>query len=127
MSGWPDAEAVVIGWLRGQGFDARAELDNNLANELPIVHVQSVGGDDDGFRLERALIEIDVYAATRTAAAQLAQQVRGLLHTEMRGSADDQAVFGRVDTVSRPAWRPYENTGLRRIGATYAIHLHPVA
>ena len=124
---WADAEKTVIGWLRGQGYDARAELDNNLVDELPVVHVQSLGGEDDGFLLERALIEIDVYAATRTDAYSISQHLRGLLHTQLRGSSTGDVVVGGVDTVSSPAFRPYEDTGLRRIGATYAIHLHPAA
>jgi hypothetical protein len=36
-------------------------------------------------------------------------------------------VFGRIATVSAPGIRPYENTALRRVGATYEIHSHPVS
>jgi hypothetical protein len=127
MAPWPDVEVVVIAGLRGHGVDARAELDNNLLGELPVVQVTRVGGDDDGLRLDRALIDVDAYAATRAAAAAMSGLVRGYLLDELRGSATDTAVIGRIRTVSAPSWRPYENTGLRRNGATYEVFFHPVS
>lgn len=126
--GWPDVETLLIGWLRHRGYDARDELDNDLLDELPVVQVEALpAGDDDGFRLERVLLDVDVYAADATAASALSGQIRHLLLTELRGSTLPEAVIGKVATVARPAKRPYENTALRRYGATYEIYLHPVS
>lgn len=125
-----DIELELIGWTQGKLGDdvvVRDELDNKLLEELPTVQIEVVGGDDDGIRLDRALVDVNVYAATRAAAITLAAQVHGLYLTQLRGSATDNAVFGLVATVSRPAARPYENTDLRRVGATYAVHSHPVS
>ncbi|MYV77794.1 hypothetical protein GT352_28255 [Streptomyces sp. SID1046] len=126
-----DVELLVIQWLQarlGNGVVVRDELDNNLMNELPTVQVERIAaGDDDGFRVDRAFVDVDVYAATRGAAIALALQVRGLLLTELPGSTTGGAVVGRVQTIAAPGPRPYENTGLRRIGATYEIYSHPVS
>ncbi|OKH91503.1 hypothetical protein AB852_28515 [Streptomyces uncialis] len=125
-----DVELVLISWLQarlGPAVVVRDELDNNLADELPTVQVESVGGDDDGFRLDRPLVDINVYAATRGAAVELAGRVRNLLLHELRGSTTATAVFGRVGTLARPAPRPYENPALRRVGATYEVFCHPVS
>lgn len=125
-----DVELELIGWTQSRvasGVVVRDELDNRLLEELPTVQIEVVGGDDDGFRLDRALVDVNVYAATRAEAIALAAQLHGLYLTELRGSATETAVFGLVATVARPAVRPYENTGLRRVGATYAIHSHPVS
>jgi len=125
-----DVELEVMVALRaylGDGVVVRDELDNNLADELPTVQVQVVGGDDDGFRLERPFVDIDVYHSTRADALALAATIRGWVLTQLRGSSTAQAVFGRTGTISRPAIRPYENTGLRRVGATYEIYCHPVS
>jgi hypothetical protein len=125
-----DVELELIVWTRARvasGIVVRDELDNNLAAELPTVQIEVVGGDDDGIRLDRALVDVNVYAATRAEAVALAAQLHGLYLTELRGSATETAVFGLVSTVSRPAIRPYENTDLRRVGATYAIHSHPAS
>lgn len=125
-----DIEVELIAWLDerlGTDVVVRDELDNALLDELPTVQVQRVAGDDDGVRLDRALVDVDVYAATRSDAAALGATIRGLLLTQLRGSASSSAVFGRISTVSAPSWRPYENTGLRRVGATYEIFFHPVS
>ncbi|MGV9888390.1 phage tail termination protein [Streptomyces sp. NPDC003395] len=125
-----DVELELIGWLQarlGDGVVVRDELDNNLLEELPTVQVQVVGGDDDGFRLDRPLVDVDAYHSTRAQAIALAATVHELLLTQLRGSTTSRAVFGGVGTISRPAIRPYENTSLRRVGATYEIYCHPVS
>lgn len=124
-----DVEAALIAWLTARlpGAVVRAELDNNLTNELPTVQVERAAGDDDGFRLDRALVDVNVYGATRSDAWALSATVRGLLLAELRGSASAGAVFGRVATVSAPSWRPYQNTSLRRLGAMYEIYSHPAS
>lgn len=125
-----DVEELLIGWLTTRFPDAvvRDETDNNLMDELPTIQVEQLpGGGDDGFRLTRALVDVDVYAAIRSEAFVIAQQIRGRLAAELAGSSTGTAVIGRVAVESLPAKRPYENTGLRRVGATYSIYLHPVA
>lgn len=124
-----DVEAELIVWLQARlgGVVVRDELDNNLLNELPTVQVQVVGGGDDGFRLDRPFVDIDVYHSTRADAIALAATVHGLLLGQLRGASTEHAVFGAAGTISRPAVRPYENTALRRVGGTYAIYCHPVS
>lgn len=125
-----DVELELIGWLQarlGSGVVVRDELDNNLLNELPTVQVEVVGGSDDGLRLDRPLVDIDVYAATRGAAIALAATIRGLLAEHLAGSMTTNAVFGAVVLIARAAERPYTNTALRRVGATYQIYCHPVS
>lgn len=124
-----DVEVLVIGWLQeqlGDGIVVRDELDNDLLDELPTVQVERVGGTDDGLRLDRALVDIDVYAATRGDAVNLAAVVRGLL-LRLPGATVGGAVVSRVRTESAPISRPYENLGLRRVGGTYSLYLHPVS
>ena len=123
-----DVELELIGWTQAR-VDAvvRDELDNNLADELPTVQIEVAGGDDDGFRLDRALVDVNVYAATRAEAIALSAAIRSLYLTALRGSTTTNAVFGMVRALSRPAVRPYENTALRRVGATYEIYSHPVS
>lgn len=129
LVGSVDVELLVIEWLRSHLDDSvivRDELDNSLAAELPTVQVQRVAaGGDDGFRVDRAFIDVDVYHGTRGEAIALALEARGLLLTGLPGSTTGGAVIGAVRTLTPPAIRPYENTGLRRVGATYEIYSHP--
>ena len=126
-----DVELELIQWLQakvGPGIVVRDEVDNNLLDELPTIRIQRLpAGGDDGFRLDRALVDVDVYDSTRASAITLAAQVRGWLLRDLPGAVTEAAVFGRVTSTPPPAVRPYENTGLRRVGATYQIYSHPVS
>lgn len=126
-----DIELDLIVWLQakaGPDVVVRDEVDNNLLEELPTIQIQRLpAGDDDGFCLDRALVDVDVYAATRGEALDLAGQVRGWLLQELRGSMTNRAQYGRVRSSPPPAIRPYENIGLRRAGATYEIYSHPIS
>jgi hypothetical protein len=125
---WPDVEAELVAWMT-TAIQVRhlTDLPANLVDALPLNQLQRVGGDDDGLRLDRALISVDSYAATRQAAWQLARETRYQLLFNLRGAKTVNAVFSRVATITAPAWRPYENTALRRVGATYEIYCHPVS
>lgn len=106
----------------------RDELDNNLAKELPTIQITQIpGGGDDGLKLSRAIVDIDVYATTRAGAIALAHQMHAWITGELRGSTSGAVVMGRTGCLSLPAIRPYENTGVRRAGGTYEIFCHPVS
>lgn len=124
---WPDVEAELVAWLKAR-LNVRhvTDLPANLVEVLPVNQVQRVGGDDDSIRLDRALVDIDSYGADRGAASLLARRTRHELVVNLRGVQTAAAVFGRASTISAPAWRDYENPGLRRMGATYEIYFHPV-
>lgn len=123
-----EGELIARATVRFPAAVVRDELDNSLANELPTIQIEQVpGGGDDGLRLARHLIDINVYAATRAEAIALANSVHAWVTGELRGSTSDTAVIGLTGPVALPAPRPYENTGLRRVGATYQIYVHPVS
>ena len=126
---WPDIETELVAWLTAilGGVRHCTELPADLLDVLPVNQIQRAGGDDDRFRLDRALVSLDSYGATREAASLLARQTRLHLLGSLPGTSTAAAGFGRVATVSAPAWRPYENPGLRRMGATYEIYFHPVS
>lgn len=130
MTALVDLEAALIGAATPRFPEAvvRDELDNLLLAELPTIQFEQIpGGEDDGLRLARALIDANVYAATRAAAFALANELHAWLTGELRGTTTAMAVFGRISPITLPAVRPYENLALRRVGATYQIYFHPVS
>jgi len=123
-----ELELITRATARFPDAVVRDELDNRLLQELPTIQItQIVGGGDDGFRLSRMLVDINVYAATRSAAIGLALEVHAWLTGTVQGSSTATAVVGRVSVVTLPAPRAYENTALRRVGGTYQIFCHPVS
>lgn len=123
-----ELELITRGTARFPDAVVRDELDNNLLNELPTIQIRQIpAGDEDGLKLARMLVDIDVYTATRADAITLAREVHNWVTGELRGSTSDTAVIGRTGALTLPAERDYENTALRRVGATYAIFCHPVS
>lgn len=123
-----EVELITRGAVRFPDAVVRDELDNNLLNELPTIRFQQVpAGSDDGFRLARFLVDMDVFGESRAAAISLGRSVHAWLTGELSGSFGETAVFGRVAALTLPGPRDYENTALRRVGATYEIFCHPVS
>ncbi|MFF4530768.1 hypothetical protein ACFY1P_16025 [Streptomyces sp. NPDC001407] len=124
---WPDAEAALVAWLAPHlGVRVCTDTPADLADAVPLVRLHRIGGRDDGFRLDHALVDVDAFAATRADAVALATRTRAVLVGSLPGSVvrTPAAVFTAASTVSAPSWRPWENPGVIRIGATYAVRLH---
>lgn len=123
-----ELELITRGQARFPEAVVRDETDNNLLAELPTIQIEQIpGGGDDGLKLSRPIVDINVYAATRADAIALAREVHDWVTGELRGSSGDSLVIGRTGCLSLPAVRPYENTSLRRVGGTYEIFCHPVS
>lgn len=125
-----DVEALLVPWLAlTLGVRVVTELPADLGDVLPVVRVVRVGGgdDDDVPSLDHPTIAVDCYGADRAAALDLAAQVHTALRvtlpgTLLRTEAGTVAVT-KTQTISGPSWRPYDNTALRRFGATYRLIL----
>jgi hypothetical protein len=123
-----ELELITLGQARFPDAVVRDELDNQLLNELPTIQIEQIpGGGDDGLKLSRPILDINVYAASRADAIDLMKQVHDWVTGELRGATSDTAVIGRTGCLSLPAIRPYENLALRRAGGTYEIFCHPVS
>ncbi|WP_037932841.1 hypothetical protein [Streptomyces sp. SPB78] len=120
---WGDVEQAAAAWLRarlGSGVRVVNELPASLEKTLPLVQVQLVpGGGDDGIN-DEVVLDVDHFAATRTAMWALAEQTRTAL-LALRGRSSAGLVIDDVRTTSRPAHVDYGNAALRRAVATYAL------
>ncbi|MER5843687.1 hypothetical protein ABT099_26030 [Streptomyces prasinus] len=123
-----ELELITRATARFPAAVVRDELDNRLLEELPTIQINQIpAGDDDGIRLARMLVDFDTYHRTRAQAISLALEVHAWVTGELRGSHSGTMVIGRTGALTLPAVRPYENTALRRAGATYEIFCHPVS
>lgn len=123
-----DVEAELVAWLKAQlAVRVVTDLPSNLEEVAPLAQIARVGGHDDTIRLDRALVDLDVFAATRLASSQLMTRARVAFLTQLRGTVTSAAVFTSARTISAPSWRPYENNNLRRFGATFEVFCHPVS
>jgi hypothetical protein len=133
---FPDIEQVLVPWLASQllavyGVQARTctETPENLADILPVVAVSRSAGSDVQAILDRPVVDVDCFAATRLAAGQLSAQVFVLMHHYLPGTVTAGAVstvVGMVNTVKGPGWLTYQDLNVRRSNATYEVYQHPV-
>lgn len=123
---YPDVERLLVSFLGAALGGVRVLTDTpaNLEKVLPVVQVTRFGGADVAPGIDRPVVDIDCYAATRGAASDLAERVRYALLYQLPGTSIGTVGIPRVDTVTGPTWRPYDNPALRRFGASYAVTTH---
>lgn len=126
-----EAEVVLLAWLNADVDGVRfcTELPADLADVLPVVQVTRIGGTDDGqFSVyDNALMDFDCYAATRSAARTLAEQIRTSIRTGLPGQkVGTDAFVIRCRSLTGPSWTPYENTAVRRFTYTAEVRIHSI-
>lgn len=133
---FPSIERLLVVLLEPiAGCPITAELPHNFqepagnAFELPVVAIDRIAGEDLDFKLDRPIIDVDVYAADRTTAQNISEDLRAYIRNELPGShvAFDgyNVVFGRCRTIVGPRCLPHSNPTIRRYSANYELLLHP--
>lgn len=118
-----DVEALLIPWLEDKlDIKVVSELPPNAA--MPIVRLYRISGAENDYKLDRPIIDVDVFAATRPEAADIAECVRSAIRLDLRGAVFGGAVVTYSFTIIGPRWLPDTNTDLRRYSATYEVLLH---
>lgn len=108
---FPDTEAITcrrLAGLVGGLTHVGLATPSDLQSRMPFVRVTRYGGSDDDVT-DRAAIDVDVYAPTRSVARRVAEQVRDLLTAHpWRDVAPDGAasVIDGVDTITGPFQPP---------------------
>jgi hypothetical protein len=126
-----DAEDIIRDWAaawlaaRPGGGRVSTEAPANLNDVLPYIQVARIGGRERDYVLDTASVAFDVFAASRPAARALAVALRNAVLLELAGSVTGGAFITKTRTLSAPAWRPWNNTTVRRFGAVYDITLKP--
>jgi hypothetical protein len=126
---FPDVEVLLVAYLNSS-LDVRActELPaaDQLNDHLPVVRIRRISGADRDYRLDRPVVDVDVFAASRPAAAALSGQVRVVLRDDLQyaDAVQPTGVVTSVTTIVAPRWLPDPDTSLRRYSATYELCVH---
>lgn len=111
---YADVESLLVSYLTGkfnlQGVSA--ELPADVLDKLPFARVTRVSGGDD-YVTDIAVVDIDVFDATRTASLATARQIHAEL-LKMRRSAINGALVDYAQVVTGPRWIDYEDANLSR-------------
>jgi len=71
------------------------------------------------------VVDVDVYAADRALAQQIAEQIRHAFRWELPGQRVAGNVFTRTRTIVAPRLLPHANRRIRRYSGNYEFLLHP--
>lgn len=124
---YADVELLLGTWITTQtGIRCLNVLPADLIGDVPLVQVVRYGGADDNLTLDEAAVDIDCYTTDRTASFQLAEQVRSAVRLRLPGYHTAAGTVADVQTVVGPSWRPYDNTNVCRVGASYRVTVHSV-
>ena len=121
MARYADVEAVVVAHLSSTVAATSAALPEDLEGSLPRNRVAVGGGSDDGIT-DEALVDVESFAGTRAAAADLAEDTRQAL-LALGASNAGGALVDWVRTATRPVWVDYQNPAVHRFVATYRVAL----
>lgn len=129
--GYADVEQLVIDWLAGQ-TDLRVVAELPVDITEPTVQIAAIGGTEVNAAADRASIDVDVFVPAASdgepdleTAQDLAAEIRRLFlrvlpgHTATVGGL--RATVLRTAGLSRPVRRPFDESGIRRVNASYTV------
>lgn len=127
----PDAERLVLALLRPRfpAVSLGTAIPDDLANRVPYVVIRRVGGAAiDGRFLDQAVMSVDAWHTSKSAASELADEVRAALLVAW----EDQTVteFGHLAYFREESGPSELRTGeqpetLFRYPASYALAIRP--
>lgn len=123
---WAGVERMLVDWLTTDlGHRVCTELPADLGSVLPLIHVVRVGGPHHASTpyFQMPTINVDSFAADRGAATDLAEAVDVSLRRRLPGSTVLGARVGRTATITGPGFRAWDDSTLRRMGASYQLWL----
>lgn len=124
---FPDTEQLVIDYLAGAldpGVHVGSEWPEDLAGAVPVVAVSLLdAGEVLDFVLEDAVVDVEVLAADKAAASDLARLVRAHMKA-MPGRSLPGALVYRVECQAH-AWVPDEVTNMPRYVLTFELRVRP--
>lgn len=94
------------------------QTPSNLQDVLPFFRLSLVTGSDNGVT-DYSVVDLDVFADSRDAAYALSEDIR----SRLTGRSHRIGTFrlDRVLTEEKPRRLPWEDTNIRRYGATYRV------
>ncbi len=122
----PDVEQLLVRWLAGadSGVGTYAYctiLPATIAGT--VVRVSRTSGADRSIRVDRPIVDIDVYALTEADGAEAARLIQQAVRS-MRSVRTQDGTVQSAKTVIGPRWMPDINPELFRFGASYEVFTH---
>lgn len=123
VDAFPDTELLLIGWLQPLVTGTRfcTVLPGSITETT--VHVTRISGGARSIRVDRPVVDIDVYALDNETSVSVALAIEAQLRAA-RNVVTDTGVLLSAVTISGPRWLPEPNPALWRRSATYELYVH---
>lgn len=120
-----DVEMLLVTAAAAEFPSARSCTELPARITGPTIQFERIGGRDT-YSTDPAVVDVECFDLTREGANTLAAQARDWLRLRLPGYTDaaQAATVSGVETVQGIGWRPYADTNVRRVGATYAVTVH---
>lgn len=125
IESFPDVELLLVNYLT-----AAPSLDVPVRTQMPLditvtqIRVSRVAGANRTFRIDRPLVDVDVFSPDEVVATNTARQVQNLILFQLRGTTTPDGTVQHVTTVIGPHFLPDVNQEIFRRSATYELHVH---
>lgn len=121
-----DIEKLLLDWAEPlwPGIALNNELPYNLTYQTDLLVISRLGGPMGAVPgMDTPMIDVDVFAVGRDRAKALAIEVTTAVRHRLTGVAlsDNATRVKAVRSVAGVALRAWDNTDLRRFGATFAL------
>ena len=117
-------ESLLVAWLTPRYPDARVVTERPEAMPAQLIQVIGIGGQTDRFRVGDQRCDIDVFAATRIDARDLATAIERDLLENLPGQTVNGIAVQQVASFMSPTWTADDNTNIRRFTLGVGLRLH---
>lgn len=125
ISSFPDSELLITRYLTAaESVTARVVTKLPLPITGTVIRVTRVGGANRSIRVDRPLVDIDVFGPDYASVIATAIQVQNELLFSLRNTTTQDGTVQNVTTVIGPHFLPDVNQDLVRYSATYEFHVH---
>ncbi len=123
---FPDVEQLLIRWLQTAAELSRVRFCTILPAEITetTVRIYRTAGAARNIRVDRPIVDADVYALDVADSVLIARQIENLLLTQLMGLQTPDGTVQSVSSVIGPRYLADENQDLIRYSASYEVHTH---
>lgn len=119
MSRWPNIEKALVAYIRTEtGGKRTGNIVPSDVETLPAFIRITRGPGSDDLVTDAPTIDVETFAPTFGDAADLAEDVRQIIHASI-GRKVGAVLIDRVRTTVSPSWVDYRNPATNRFVASY--------
>jgi hypothetical protein len=120
---FPSVEVMLVAMMAPLFPDYRFVVTLPKDVVKPTCRFTRTSGAARDIRVDRPIVDADVYASDKNVSDQVAREVQAAL-LSLRGAMTLNGVVQAVNVIVGPRWLPDPNPNLERSSASYEVRVH---